>query len=191
MTTRHTSRGLLIAAVVLAGLLDFCANYLAAHLLLPVGPFLIPGGTFLFALGFTVYDFIRRQYGLAPTVAAVALGFVVSMLYAAVWGGGVGRVAVAGLIALVCSSTTDLLMQTVTLRRPIWQYVGASNAVSLLIDTVVFTLIAFAALPLDVRLHIVEGQYLAKLAMTFVSIPLVYGARSWATRAQMARGAAA
>lgn len=192
MTPRtNTSRDLLIAAIILAGLLDFCANYLAAYVLLPVGPFLIPGGTFVFALGFTTYDYIRRQHGLAPTVAAIVLGFAASMLYAAVWGGGVGRVAVAGLIALACSSTTDLLMQTATLRRPVWQYVGASNAVSLLVDTVVFTTIAFAALPPDVRLHIVEGQYLAKLAMTVVSIPLVYGARAWAARARTAQGAVA
>ena len=89
----------------------------------------------------------------------------------------------AGLVALACSSTTDLLTQTVTLRWPIWKYVSTSNAVSLLVDTVVFTTIAFAALPADVRLHIMAGQYLAKIAMTFASVPLVYGARAWAARA--------
>jgi uncharacterized PurR-regulated membrane protein YhhQ (DUF165 family) len=60
MTTR---RPMLATAIALAALLDVSANWLAAHLLLTVGPFLIPGGTFLFALGFTTYDYIRRQYG--------------------------------------------------------------------------------------------------------------------------------
>lgn len=175
-------RRLMIAAIVLAALLDVAANWLAAHLLLAIGPFLIPGGTFVFALGFTTYDYIRRQHGFGPTVTAIVLGFAVSVLYSAVWGGSVGRVAVAGLVALACSSTTDLLTQSVTLRWPIWQYVGASNAVSLLVDTVVFTTIAFAALPPSVRLHIMAGQYLAKIAMTCVSIPLVYWARSWTAR---------
>ncbi len=176
---RATSRDIMLAAIALAAALDVAANWLAAHLLLPVGPFLIPGGTFLFALGFTTYDYIRRQFGFRPALAAIVLGFAVSVLYSTVFGGGVGRVAVAGLVALACSSTTDLLMQNLTLRRPIWQYIGASNAVSLLIDTVVFVTIAFAALPLDVRLHIVEGQYLAKIVMTVVSVPLVYWARTW------------
>lgn len=189
--TAQQARAWLWAAVAAAAALDFAANWLAAHVLLPIGPFLIPGGTFVFALGFTIYDFIRRQYGLGPTLAAVGLGFVASVLYTAVWGGGTGRVAVAGLAALACSSTLDLLMQTVTLRRPIWQYVSASNAVSLLVDTVVFTSMAFAALPFAVRLHIMEGQYLAKLAMTIVAIPLVYWARGLANGADRAAPVAA
>lgn len=172
-----SARRWLYTAIALAAALDFAANWLAAHLLLPIGPFLVPGGTFVFALGFTTYDFIRRQYGLGPTLWAVGLGFAASVLYTIVWSGGVGRIAVAGLVALVCSSTLDLLMQTATIRRPVWQYVGASNAVSLLVDTVVFTSIAFAMLPADVRLHIMEGQYLAKIGMTFIAIPLVYWAR--------------
>jgi uncharacterized PurR-regulated membrane protein YhhQ (DUF165 family) len=118
-----------------------------------------------------------------PTVSAIMLGFVASILYSMLWGGGVGRIAVAGLVALACSSTTDLLTQTMTLRWPIWQYVSTSNAVSLLVDTVVFTTIAFAALPPEMRLRIMAGQYLAKIVMTFASVPLVYGARAWAARA--------
>ena len=176
-------------AVALAGALDFVANWLAAHLLVPVGPFVVPGGTFVFALGFTTYDFIRRQYGLRPTVYAVLLGFAASVLYATLIGGGVGRIAVAGLIALACSSAMDLATQTVTIRRPIWQYIVASNAVSLLIDSVVFATIAFAALPLGVRVQIIEGQYLVKVAMTVVSIPPVYWARTWARDGQAALSA--
>jgi uncharacterized PurR-regulated membrane protein YhhQ (DUF165 family) len=164
--------------IVLAALLDFSANWLAAHYIIPVGPWLIPSGTFLFALAFTTYDVIRRQGGFSLTVTAVILGFAVSVLYAFVFGSNIGRIAVAGIVALACSSTADLAMQTITLRRPIWQYVGISNAVSLAIDTIVFTTIAFAALPADVQVRIVEGQYLAKIVMTAASIPLVYWVRS-------------
>jgi uncharacterized integral membrane protein (TIGR00697 family) len=120
---------------------------------------------------------------LDPLHAAIGLGFAASIAYEPLFGGGIGRIAVAGLVALACSSATDLLTQTVTLRWPIWRYVSTSNAVSLLVDTVVFTTIAFAALPADVRLHIMAGQYLAKIVMTFASVPLVYGARAWAARA--------
>ncbi len=83
------------------------------------------------------------------------------------------------MIALVFSSSTDLLMQSATMRRPIWQYVSASNAVSLLVDSIVFATIAFAAVPFSVRLQIIAGQYLAKLAMTAISIPLMYWTRWW------------
>ena len=191
MTTRITSRELIVAAVALAGLLDFAANWLAAHYLLAIGPFLLPSGTFVFTLSFVVYDYLRRWHGLRPTLAAIALGFAASIAYGALFGGGIGRIAVAGLVALACSSTTDLLAQTVTLRWPIWQYVGASNAVSLLVDTVVFTTIAFAALPPEMRLRIMAGQYLAKIVMTFASVPLVYGARAWAARTVVAERATA
>ncbi len=89
----------------------------------------------------------------------------------------VGHIAVVSLVALACSSMLDLLIQTATLCRPLWQYVGLSNAMSLLTDTIVFTGIAFTMLPLDMRLHSVEGQYLAKPTMTPAVTPLVYGAR--------------
>jgi uncharacterized PurR-regulated membrane protein YhhQ (DUF165 family) len=179
----HNRWGVMVDAIALAGALDFTANWLAAHCLRAIGPFVIPSGSLTFALAFTTYDYIRRFHGLWPTVAAIVLGFSTSVAYGALFGGGIGRIAVAGLVALACSSTTDLLTQTVTLRWPIWKYVSTSNAVSLLVDTVVFTTIAFAALPTDVRLHIMAGQYLAKIVMTFASVPLVYGARAWAARA--------
>ena len=175
--------GVVVFAVLLAGALDFAANWLAAHYLLAIGPFLLPSGSFVFTLSFVVYDYLRRWHGLRPTLAAVGLGFAASIAYGVLFGGGIGRIAVAGLVALACSSTTDLLTQTVTLRWPIWKYVSTSNAVSLPVDTVVFTTIAFAALPPEVRLRIMAGQYLAKIVMTFASIPLVYGARAWAARA--------
>lgn len=166
-----------VVAIIAAGLLDFLANYLAAHYLIAVWTFLIPGGTFVFAFSFVIYDFLRRWYGFGAAVAAGTLGLVASLLWSVSFGGGVGRIAIAGIIALACSSSTDFLVQTVTIRRPVWQYVLTCNAISLLIDSIVFAEIAFAVLPPSVRFHIVEGQYLAKIAVTVVAIPLVYWAR--------------
>jgi uncharacterized PurR-regulated membrane protein YhhQ (DUF165 family) len=128
-------------------------------------------------MSFCIYDFLRRQGGVRPAVLAMALGFAASIAYTLLFGGAVGRIALAGIAALACSSTIDLLAQTVTLRWPIWRYVLASNASSLAVDTVVFSLIAFAGNPH--LLNIITGQYLAKLVMTVVAIPLVYGARRW------------
>src|SRR5215831_10742252 len=105
----------MVAAVTLAGLLDFSANWLAAHWLLILGPFLVPSGSLTIAFAFVVYAYLRRWHGLWPTLTAIVLGFSASVAYGALFGGGIGRIAVAGLVALACSSTTDLLTQTVTL----------------------------------------------------------------------------
>ena len=47
MTARITSRELMIVAFALAALLDFSANWLAAHALVSAGPFLIIVGAYL------------------------------------------------------------------------------------------------------------------------------------------------
>ena len=96
--------------------------------------------------------------------------------YAALFGGGIGRIAIAGLVALAFSSTGDLVAQTYTLRWPIWRYVGASNGVSLAVDTLAFTMLAFPGNP--ALGGIIVGQYIAKMMMTLVSVPLVYWARA-------------
>lgn len=176
-------RDLMLAAIMLAGVLDVSANWLAAHYMIPLGfGLLAPSGTFAFAFAFCVYDYLRRWHGLGPTLAAITLGFTGSVVYSALFGGGVGRIALAGLIALAASSMVDLVAQTATLRWPVWRYVLTSNAVSLAVDTVVFTIVAFAALPADVRLHIMAGQYVAKIGMTLIAIPFVYWSRAWFSR---------
>jgi uncharacterized PurR-regulated membrane protein YhhQ (DUF165 family) len=171
--TKATMTGIVLTAAVL----DVLANWLAAHYLISVGWLIFPAGTLAFALSFTLYDALRRFGGLGPTLTAVSLGFACSVA-AGLWvGGGITRIAVAGVIALACSSLTDLAAQSVTLRLPIWRYVLTSNALSLFVDSLVFVGIAFAALPTDVRLRLVVGQYAAKIAMSVLSIPLVYLAR--------------
>jgi hypothetical protein len=61
MSVRERSRWTLtVGAIALAAALDFTANWLAAHYLLAIGPFVIPSGSLTFALAFTTYDYIRR-----------------------------------------------------------------------------------------------------------------------------------
>ena len=167
------------ALIIAAGLLDFAANWLAAHWLIPVWVFTIPAGTFVFTLSFTVYDYLRRWHGRGASVTAMALGFALSVVYTLAFGGAVGRIAVAGLAALACSSALDYLVQGRTIRWPVWRYVLAANGTSLLLDSLVFTAVAFAGLPLGTRASIFAGQYLAKLMTTVASVPLVYAARRW------------
>jgi uncharacterized PurR-regulated membrane protein YhhQ (DUF165 family) len=80
------------------------------------------------------------------------------------------------------STTTLAIARHQGFGWPIWSYAGVSNAIGLLVDTIAFITVVFAFLSPDVRPHITEGQYLAKIIMTLFSAPLVYRARAWATR---------
>jgi len=53
-----------------------------------------------------------------------------------------------------------------------WARVIASNAVSTLVDSAIFISIAFAGIfPL---FELIKGQYIVKMAVTVVSVPLIY-----------------
>jgi uncharacterized PurR-regulated membrane protein YhhQ (DUF165 family) len=172
----------ILVVILAAGALDFLANWLAAHALIPVGPLLVPAGTLSFAAAFVLYDLLRRRGGVLPTGAAMVLGLGASLAYATIFGGGVGRIALAGLVALACSSSADLATQTVTLRWPLLRYVAVSNAVSLALDSLVFAALAFPGNP-----HlgaIIAGQYVGKLAMTALALPVLAASRRrWPTPA--------
>jgi uncharacterized PurR-regulated membrane protein YhhQ (DUF165 family) len=56
---------------------------------------------------------------------------------------------------------------------PLWQRVVASNAISLLLDSILFVSIAFGP-----QVQIIASQYLVKLVMTVLSLPLLLLARS-------------
>ncbi|HSD51192.1 MAG TPA: VUT family protein, partial [Candidatus Methylomirabilis sp.] len=56
-----------------------------------------------------------------------------------------------------------------------WARVLSSNAVSTLVDSALFITIAFAgALPVW---PLIGGQYLVKMGVTLISLPLIYAAR--------------
>jgi len=57
-----------------------------------------------------------------------------------------------------------------------WARVLVSNAVSTAVDSVVFVTLAFAGvLPV---LPLVVGQYVVKMVVTVLSLPLIYGIRA-------------
>jgi len=181
--TQPTQRQTMVVAIALAAVLDFTANYLA-QFFVHIGPLMDDAGTLTFAFSFVVYDYIRRQYGRRATVAAILLGATASLVFALIPGnGGVGQITFASLGALACSGTTDFVMQTLTLRWPIWRYVLVCNAVSLAVDTFVFSHFAYAPPLVGTALvQLMAGQYLNKMLVSVAAIPLVYGARAWAAR---------
>ncbi len=178
---------LLLAAIVATALLDFTANLLATTFF-RVGPFTAAVGTLTFALSYTLYDYIRRYHGRAATLWAVAAGAVGTLAYSVVAGGGLGRIVLASLLALTAASAVDIRIQTALLRRPLWEMVVASNAVSLLVDTVVFTLVAFLGVAGVGIASLIGGDYLTKIVMTVLSVPLIYGVSALAPNPPLVAG---
>lgn len=165
--------------IAVAGSLTFLSNYLA-QTLVPVGPFLIALGTFTFAISFTLFDYIRRSYGLAATLTAIFASVVASLVYSLSFGGGMGQIAIASLIALACSGTVDTTLQTYWLNAPLWKLVLFTNVFSLAVDTLVFCPIAFwQVLPAGDMVMLMTGEYLAKMVMSIVAIPMIYGVRRY------------
>lgn len=165
---------MLVAAIAATAVLDFAANLLATTFF-RVGPFTAAVGTLTFALSYTLYDYIRRYHGRGATLAAVAAGALGTLAYSFAFGGGLGRIVLASVAALAVASLVDIRVQTLLLRAALWRMVTVSNGASLAVDTVVFTLVAFLGVEGIGIGSLIAGDYLTKVVMTLVSIPLIYG----------------
>lgn len=165
-----------------------------------VGGLVAPGGVFIYALTFTLIDLINERLGQpgARRVVWAAVGAnlllaiytaLVSSLpspafytgqeaFAAVLG-STPRIVSASLLAYLVSSLIDIEVYAIWKRRVggyRWVRVLVSNAVSTAIDSVVFVTVAFwGILPLA---PLITGQYAIKMAVTVLSVPLIYLART-------------
>ena len=164
----------LVVSVAAAAILAFVANYYAATFI-DVGSLTFAVGTLTFALGYTLDDYIRRYHGRSATIVAVAAGAIGTLAFSFAFGGGLGRIVLASLASLVVASSVDIRVQTALLSGPIWRLVLVSNAISLLVDTFVFTLLAFYGVDGVAIPNLIAGDYLVKLVMTAISIPMIYG----------------
>jgi queuosine precursor transporter len=98
------------------------------------------------------------------------------------------RIAAASLAAYGVSQLHDVWAYNFWKeKRPgkgwIWLRNNASTMVSQMIDTIIFTLAAFAGVfPSGVLLQIVVSTYLLKLITAAADTPFIYLARSWKER---------
>ena len=177
--------------------------------LVEIGGIVMPGGTFIFALTFTLRDMIHKRLGRewARTAVFAAAGlnvllavylFIISRLpspdffalgeaWSAIFA-IVPAITIGSIVAELCSELTDTevyhFWKTRFPRAPQWSRVVASNFVSLPIDSIVFTALAFVLLPplfgaesmplSQAITRIASGQILYKAAVTVVSLPLIY-----------------
>ncbi len=176
---------------------ELTANVTASKVTI-VGPFVVPAAVYIFTLTYTLLDLINYILGSREARRVVFAGFAANLLLAAYsllavylppapfWPGQAGfaqvlgatpRLVTASLLAYLISSNIDVSAYAWLSRRAApWARVLLSNAVSLAADTIIFITIAFAGQ--TALLPLMLGQYAVKMAVTVISVPLIYLARS-------------
>ncbi len=166
-------------------------------------------GNIVYATSFLVTDILSENYGRKEAAKAVGIGFFALITMTVLMQlalafiphesdfsqeslktifGLLPRIAVGSLAAYALSQTHDVwAYNRLKARRPdkkyIWLRNNASTMVSQLIDSIVFTFIAFAGVfEIKVLLEILLTTYLFKWIVAAADTPLVYLARSWKDR---------
>ncbi len=165
-----------------------------------IGGIVVPAAVFLYAFTFTLIDLINERLGKIGARRVVATAFAANLLLAgytqfAIWLpaapfysdgpafagvlGSTPRIVFASLAAYLVSSLVDTEVFAWWRARvggPKWVRVLGSNAVSTLADSILFISIAFTGvLPVW---PLIQGQYLVKMGVTAISLPLIYTVRS-------------
>lgn len=161
---------------------------------------IVPAGVFIYALTFTLLDLIHERLGKQGARQVIGTAFMANLLLAAYaqltvsWPapaffdgqaavarvlGSAPRIVGASLVAYLVASLVDAEIFAWWRTRVggyRWARVLVSNAVSTAVDSVVFVTLAFAGvLPV---LPLVVGQYVVKMVVTVLSLPLIYGIRA-------------
>ncbi len=175
---------------------ELIANVTAAK---PVAlPFdiVVPSAVFIYAITFTLIDLVNDKLGKQGARYVIYTAFAANLLLAAytqfainlpapdyyggqdafaITLGSTWRVVIASLVAYLVSSLIDVQVFAwwrERVGRHRWARVLTSNAVSTAVDSVVFILIAFwGVLPVW---PLIRGQYIVKMFVTVISIPLIY-----------------
>ncbi|NCC66426.1 MAG: VUT family protein [Spirochaetia bacterium] len=163
-------------------------------------------GNIVYATGFLATDILSELYGKKESMKAVAIGFFsllamtilmqVALLFApsasdfahtslSTIFSLMPRIALGSLIAYLVSNLHDIWAFDYWKRkRPgiqtLWLRNNLSTIVSQLIDTLIFTLIAFwGVYPTEVLLDIVISTYVLKWVVAMLDTPFMYLARHW------------
>ena len=191
--------GLNLGAISAAMYVSFqvIANVLSTKIaLLPVVGWAIDGGTIIYPLTFTLRDFVHKSLGksTARQIVILAAGVNVVMVLLFVVVGKitpdpswpfqqayenillpVWRITAASIIAQVISELvdTEIFSRVYRLFSDV-KAVVISNTVALVLDSVIFSMFAFAgSLPMEVVWQIVGTNILIKLIMSLLTTPTI------------------
>ncbi len=138
-------RGPMLAAMTVYLVCTLLANY-TFDSFLPLGDFfLVNVGTFFFGITFTQRDRVHR-HGRRSVYAMILVAAAANVALALTLGTPLRYVAV-GFLAIILSETADTEIYQRLLDRRWLTRVASSNAVSAPLDTLIFTLLAFAGEP--------------------------------------------
>jgi hypothetical protein len=179
---------------------ELIANVTAAKpVQLPFG-IIVPSAVFIYAITFTLIDLVNEKLGKQGARYVIYTAFCANLLLAAYTQfvvnlpspsfytgqqafastlGSTWRIVVASLTAYLISSLIDVQVFAwwrERIGRHRWARVLVSNTVSTGVDSVAFILIAFwGVMPV---LPLIAGQYVVKMAVTVVSLPLIYAVKA-------------
>jgi uncharacterized integral membrane protein (TIGR00697 family) len=187
---------------VLIGLYVACeliANVTASKPI-QMGGIVVPAAIFIYTITFTLIDLINESFGKQGARRVILAAFLANLLLAAYAQlavtlpaasfytgqaafaevlGNTPRIVFASLTAYLISSFIDaeiFAFWKARVHGPKWLRVLVSNAISTGIDSMVFITLAFyGVMPIG---GLIQGQYIVKMAITLVSLPLIYLVRS-------------
>ena len=148
------------------------ANWLIGHAgtvcnaqgpcVIPVAPgVMAPSGVLMIGLALVLRDLVQRRLGVGWALAAILAGTALSALLAP------PALVLASAAAFLLSEMADLAVYTPLQRRGLLLAVAASSAVGLVVDSVVFLLLAFGSL------GYLPGQVIGKAWMVLLALPIV------------------
>lgn len=130
--------------------------------LIPVAPGLdAPSGVLAVGLALVLRDLVQRRLGVSWSVAAIALGALLSASFAP------PALVVASTAAFLLSEFADLAVYTPLQRRRFVRAVIASSVVGLVVDSMVFLWLAFGSL------EFLGGQVVGKAWMVLLCLPIM------------------
>jgi uncharacterized integral membrane protein (TIGR00697 family) len=184
--------------IILIGLYIACeliANVTASKPV-QVGGMVVPAAIFIYTLTFTLIDLINESLGKEGARKVILTAFLANLLLAAYVQlavilppasfysgqeafsgvlGGTPRIVFASLTAYLISSLIDAEIFSfwrARVQRLKWTRVLVSNAISTWVDSVIFITLAFyGTMPVWI---LIKGQYVIKMAITLISLPLIY-----------------
>ena len=153
----------------------YLANWLVNH----YGPIrvwptelLAPAGVYVVGLAFVLRDFIQYQGSRWLAIGAIAVGTALSVFVSP-------KLALASAAAFALSEVAGLFTFWLLQRRALVAGVALAGVVAAAIDSYVFLSIAFGSLAFF------EGQFVAKITMSLLALPIVLGVR-WAYKPRVA-----
>lgn len=167
---RRRAEGLVL--LLAFGLCIPAANWLIGNVgtkCVPNGPCLVPvgfgqmapSGVAMIGLALVLRDLVQRRLGLGWSAAAILAGAAISAALAP------PALVIASAAAFLLSEFADLAVYTPLQKRRLVLAVAASSAVGLVVDSIVFLLLAFGSL------DFLAGQVIGKAWMVLAALPVI------------------